>query len=79
MKVKLQYFSQLRDVGGPSSLDVFSGATVQQLLDELFVVTPDLHRWDKHMLVAAGNDWVSRAYVLQEDDTISLMPPVQGG
>ncbi|MBV9391668.1 MAG: MoaD/ThiS family protein [Verrucomicrobia bacterium] len=79
MKIKLQYFSQLRDVGGPSSLDVCSGVTVQELLDQLFALKPDLHCWDKHLLIAAGNDWVSRAYVLHENDMILLMPPVQGG
>jgi molybdopterin converting factor small subunit len=41
--------------------------------------TPGLREWDKSILVAAGVEFVRRDYVLQPDDEISIMPPVQGG
>jgi molybdopterin converting factor small subunit len=45
----------------------------------LFQQIPALEGWNKHLLIAAGTEWVPRNYVVQPGDTISLMPPVQGG
>jgi len=79
MSVRLQYFSQLRDLKGPESLDVAAGTTVSGLLDKLYVLLPGLKAWDKCLLIAAGIEYVHRDYVLKPDELISLMPPVQGG
>ena len=45
----------------------------------LYSRTPALRDWDKSILVAAGVEFVGRDHVLQPDDQISIMPPVQGG
>jgi molybdopterin converting factor small subunit len=77
--IEIQYFSQLRDLEGPDSLEVPEGITVQDLLKKLFQLKPMLEVWNRHLLVAAQTEWVQRDYVVQPGDTISLMPPVQGG
>ena len=79
ISVHLQYFSQLRDLNGPESIDLAAGTTVAELLEKLYALLPGLKEWDKCLLIAAGIEYVPRDYVLQPDDSVSLMPPVQGG
>ncbi|HEX4200888.1 MAG TPA: MoaD/ThiS family protein [Chthoniobacterales bacterium] len=79
ISVHLQYYSQLRDLRGPESLDLAPGTTVAGLLDTLYALLPKLKQWDSCLLVAAGIEYVPREYVLKPDELISLMPPVQGG
>ena len=81
MNVHLQLFSHLRDLAGVSEmeLEVPVTAKVAELLDILYSRTPALRDWDKSILVAAGVEFVGRDYILQPDDQISIMPPVQGG
>jgi len=81
MKVHVQFFSLLRDLAGVSEmeLDVPEATKVAELLDILYSRTPALRDWDKSILVAAGVEFVGRDYVLQPEDQISIMPPVQGG
>ena len=79
MKVQILYFAQLRDLAGPESVELAEGTTVELLLKKLFELKPDLAAWDKHLLIAAGTEWVQRDYVINSGDTLSLMPPVQGG
>ncbi len=79
MQIQIQYFSQLRDLNGPESIELPDGTTVAELLEILFQADPKLKQWDKHLLIAAGTDWVERDYRIAAGDTISLMPPVQGG
>jgi molybdopterin converting factor small subunit len=77
--VKIQYFAQLRDLDGPESVELDSGATIGVLLKKLFEHSPGLAVWNKNLLLAAGTEWVQRDYVIHPGDVISLMPPVQGG
>ena len=79
MLIQIQYFSQLRDLGGPESVTLGEGTTVEVLLERLFELSPSLASWNKHLLVAAGTEWVQRDYLVKPGDLISLMPPVQGG
>jgi molybdopterin converting factor small subunit len=79
MLIKIQYFSQLRDLNGPQSVEMAEGGTVADLLKTLFDKVPGLEPWNKHLLIAAGIEWVTQDYILRPDDLISLMPPVQGG
>jgi len=81
MKVHVQFFSRLRELAGVSEmeLELSNGATATDLLELLYVRAPALRDWDKSILVAAGVEFVGRDYVLQPDDRISIMPPVQGG
>jgi molybdopterin converting factor small subunit len=77
--IQIQYFAQLRSLGGPDSIELDEGTSVEGLLNQLFQKMPGLKPWNKHLLVAAGTDWVQRDHVIKAADIISLMPPVQGG
>ena len=81
MKVHVQFFSRLRDLAEVSEieLDVPDSTTAADLLDLLYSRTPALRDWDKSILLAAGVEFVGREYILQPNDQISIMPPVQGG
>jgi len=81
MKVRAQFFAQLRDVTGVSetTLELSEGATVADLLAELYKQTPKLRDWDKNILAGSGVEFVDKRHVLQAGDEIAIMPPVQGG
>ena len=81
MKVRAQFFAQLRDVTRVSetTVELFDGATVADLLAELYKQTPELRQWEKNILVGSGVEFVDRHHVLQSDEEIAIMPPVQGG
>jgi molybdopterin converting factor small subunit len=81
MNVHVQFFSRLRDLAGESELEleVPERTSVAELLGRLYSRAPALRDWDKSILVAAGVEFVGRDYILQSDDRISIMPPVQGG
>jgi molybdopterin converting factor small subunit len=84
MKVRVQFYAQLRDLveadeSGSRRIDLPEGATVQDLLEEIYAQQPSLRVHDKSILVGAGVEFIDRDYKLQSGDEISIMPPVQGG
>ena len=81
MKLPVQFFSGLREVVGQPAIEVElpAGATVADLLAQLYRQIPALETWDGSLLIGAGVEFVRRDYVLQPGDDIALMPPVQGG
>ena len=81
MKVRVQFFAQLRDVTGVPELDmnVNANATIADLLAALYKRTPPLQKWDKNILVGVGLEFVERDHVLRPNEEIAVMPPVQGG
>ena len=81
MKVRVQFFSRLRDIVGASELEMEmpDNATVEDLLGRIYARSPDLHRWNRTILIGAGLEFVRRDYVLRPDEQIAIMPPVQGG
>jgi molybdopterin converting factor small subunit len=81
VKVRVHFFSRLRDLAGKAEIDleVPEGATAAGLLENIYSTTPALREWDKSILVAAGVEFVGRDYVVNPGDEISIMPPVQGG
>ena len=81
MKLRVQFYSQLRDLVGRSGFDVdlAEGTVVSDLLEKIYVKVPALRSHDKSILVGAGVDFVDRNYTLKSGDEISIMPPVQGG
>ena len=81
MQVQVQFFAQLRDAAGTSDLelDLPEHATVAHLLAKLFAEIPALKSWDGKILIGVGVEFVGRDYVLQPNETVAIMPPVQGG
>ena len=81
MKIRVQFFSQLRVLAEASEieLEISETANVANLLDVLYTRTPALRVLDKNILVAADLEFVSRDHLLHPGDEISIMPPLQGG
>jgi len=81
MKVRVQFYAQLRDLIGLRQLELElpDGATVRDLLEQLYVQRPALRAHDKSILIGAGLEFVDRNYKLKPGEEISIMPPVQGG
>lgn len=79
--LRVQFYAQLRDLAGVPSVDVDlkNGATVSDLLEQIYMQFPALRSHDKSILVAAGLEFVDRNYNLESGDEICVMPPVQGG
>ncbi|HEY4283332.1 MAG TPA: MoaD/ThiS family protein [Chthoniobacterales bacterium] len=81
MKVHVQFYAQLRDAAGKSESDIEiePDRTIADLLEQLYRELPALRAHDKGILIGAGLEFVNRNYRLKPDETISIMPPVQGG
>ncbi len=81
MKVRVQFYAQLRDLSGMRELEVnlAEGATVHDLLEKIYAQQPALRLHDKSILIGVGVEFVDRNYELKPGEEISIMPPVQGG
>ena len=81
MKVRVQFFSHLKDVVGLSEMEVelHTGTTAGELVSRLYEQYPRLRAWDSSILIGAGVEFVERDYVIKTLDEIAIMPPVQGG
>jgi molybdopterin converting factor small subunit len=81
MRVSVQYFSQLKEIAGCAEepVELADGATVAELLAELYRRHAALEKWDRNLLVGVGLEFVERETVLQPDEEVAIMPPVQGG
>jgi molybdopterin converting factor small subunit len=81
MKVRVQFYAQLRDLVGIRELDidVAEGSTIRDLLEQVYAQQPKLRPHDKSILIGAGVEFVDRNYRLKPGEEISVMPPVQGG
>lgn len=81
MKVRVLFYAQLSDLLGMRQLDVDvpDGATVRDLLGQIYAQQPTLRPHDKSVLIGAGVEFVDRNYKLKPGDEVSIMPPVQGG
>ncbi|PYL03965.1 MAG: hypothetical protein DME31_04965 [Verrucomicrobia bacterium] len=81
MKVRVQFYAQLRDLIGMRELevDLAEGASVRELLDQIYAKQPALRSHDKSILIGAGLEFVDRNYKLKPGEEIAIMPQVQGG
>ena len=81
MKVRVQFYAQLRDFTRTQSADVDlrNGGKVSDLLHELYQQFPTLRAQDKSILVGVGVEFVDRNHELKPGEEIAIMPPVQGG
>jgi molybdopterin converting factor small subunit len=79
--MRVQFFSQLKEIvgAGEITLDLPDGTSVADLLARLYRDFPDLEKFDRNILVGAGLDFVARDHIIQPNDQIAIMPPVQGG
>ena len=77
----MQFYAQLRDLIGIRDLELElpEGATVRDLLEQLYANQPALRPHDRSILIGAGLEFVGRNYELSPGEEIAIMPPVQGG
>lgn len=81
MEIRVEFFAQLRDETGFSvlNLELPAGSTAGELLAMIYERIPSLRSRDASLLIAAGVEFVPRDHVLQPNEEIAIMPPVQGG
>jgi MoaD family protein len=81
MKVRVQFYAQLRDLIGIRELELElpQRATVRELLEQIYAQQPELRAYDRSILIGAGLEFVNRNYNLRAGEEIAIMPPVQGG
>ncbi|MEO7933822.1 MAG: MoaD/ThiS family protein [Chthoniobacterales bacterium] len=81
MTIRIQFFSRLREIGGSAVLEreVAPGTTVGAALAELERDLPKLADWQGKLLLAVGVEFAPHDQILQANDLLSVMPPVQGG
>jgi len=81
MTVPVHFWSWFKDVAGTARADieVSSGATIADLLTQVYRRFPRLQAARNSTLIAVGVDYQSSDHVLQPGDEVSLFPPVQGG
>ncbi len=81
MKVRVQFYAQLRDLIGMRELELElgDGATVRDLLEQLYAERPALGAHDNSILIGVGLEFVDRSYELNPGEEIAIMPPGQGG
>jgi molybdopterin synthase sulfur carrier subunit len=81
MKARVHFYAQLRDLAGvpEQDVDLPEGATVGDLLSQIYAQHPSLWAHDKSILIGAGREFIDRNYKLKSGEEISIMPPVQGG
>ena len=81
IKVRAEFYSRLKEIIGALALDISlpENATVNDLFEQLKESHPKLRDFEKSMLFGVGVEFVDRHHVLNDGDTIAIMPPVQGG
>jgi molybdopterin converting factor small subunit len=81
IKVRAEFYSRLKDIVDASALELSlpENATVNDLVKRLQASYPELRHFRKSMLFGIGVEFVDPSYQLADGDTVSIMPPVQGG
>lgn len=81
MNVRVLFFGPLVDITECATLEVTlpDSATVQSLLDAIFLRWPALRGWDANLLVAVNLGYAARGELVPPDAEVAIMPPVQGG
>ena len=81
IKVRAEFYSRLKEIVDASVIELSlpEKATVNDLFEQLTRRYPELRDFDKSVLFGFGVEFVGRDRVLNDGDTIVIMPPVQGG
>lgn len=79
--VRVLFFGPLVDLTGTASASMALAppATVQSLLDALFLRWPALRDWDASLLTAINLEYARREARIPSGAEVAIMPPVQGG
>lgn len=81
MKIRVKYFSALRDITGKVSeeLDVPDDYTLGKLSDWFFKTYPKALAYKDDVIFLVNGRNATENYLLREGDEVAIMPPVSGG
>ena len=81
IKIRAELYSRLKEIVDASVIELSlpENASVNDLFEQLKKRYPELRDFDKSVLFGIGVEFVDRDRVLNDGDTIAIMPPVQGG
>lgn len=81
MVLKVRLFAAFRELAGRGEVEVDlpDGGEVEQLLQRLFLLCPQLQPYHRAMAVAVNQRVESWQYQLRAGDEVALLPPVSGG
>ncbi|MCX7759993.1 MAG: molybdopterin converting factor subunit 1 [Hydrogenothermaceae bacterium] len=80
MKIKVLYFSSLKDRIGKSSEDIeINGNSLEELKDKITQLHPEISDYLSKIMFAINEEYVSTDVILKEGDVVALIPPVSGG
>ena len=77
MKIEVQFFGQLADKTGKSSIQLEHTFNLSQLKEKLFTLFPLLK--DSKFVIAINNKMATEYSNIPEHAKIALMPPFSGG
>ena len=81
IKVRAEFYSVVKEIVDASAFELSlpKNATVNDLFEHLKKSYPKLRDFEKSILFGIGVEFVDRNHELKNGDTVSIMPPVQGG
>lgn len=81
MQVTVKLFARLREVVGNGQLvrELEEGATLDDLLQELYAQFPDLRELATRTFIALNHQLATPSSPLHDGDEVALFPPVSGG
>ncbi|ACN99052.1 conserved domain protein [Sulfurihydrogenibium azorense Az-Fu1] len=80
MKVEVLYFSQVKDkVGKSSEIVDFNGNTVEDLINYLTKIYPNIRDILQKSMIAVNENYAEKDSILNENDKVAIIPPVSGG
>ena len=77
MKIEVQFFGQLADKTGKSSIQLEHTSNLSLLKEKLFTLFPLLK--DSKFVIAINNKMAAENAAIPEHAKIALMPPFSGG
>ena len=81
MKFTLKLFASFRVAFGNSIIEyeMPEGSTAGNLVEDVLKKFPSLERFRGHVVITINNQSVSPEITIEEDDEVSILPPVSGG
>ncbi len=80
MKVKILYFSQIKDrLNKNEEIIDFDGKTLEDLINVLSQTYPNAKDILNKSMFAVNENYEDRNYLLKEGDIVAIIPPVSGG